>query len=489
MKSLIKKITQNEIIVNTLYVIFLLIAFGFIILTRELNDLDEIWNFGFGLNVSEGLAPYKDFNMIMTPFSAFLSAAVLAVFGRRLMVLRIFSVVLSAAAVFVLYKIIVKMGISRSRAAMYGILSIIFFGTVFRYDYNFLCMLLLLILIYIQLCSIDGFSIKTEIAIGFVAGLCAVTKQSTGLFICMGIALQSIVCYGKDFFKSWLYRILGGGTVLAALLIYMLAAGNLADFYDFAVAGIKTFTNENNYISFLINGDVIEKTVGIGAPIVTVAFIIHTVRRKEKRKVNLTVLIMCLCGAVVMYPICDPAHFFIAVLPFMIMLAATVRIKPSGIEMSVACIAVMYLFVFAKTYLFMPTGDIINCRLNRYENIPISTSLNSTVEEVDEYILTSREQGKRVIICDTAAQAYMIPCNIYNKVYDLLCIGNLGTKKPAEYAQDLVNSPDTAVLLLRNPEYLNWQFPTEMRECILQNMTKTGEVAIFDVYEVVKENG
>ena len=30
-------------------------------------SLDEIWNYGFSYNIYNGLVPYKDFNMVMTP--------------------------------------------------------------------------------------------------------------------------------------------------------------------------------------------------------------------------------------------------------------------------------------------------------------------------------------------------------------------------------------------------------------------------------------
>ena len=35
-------------------------------------NLDEIWNYGFVHNLVTGLEPYKDFNMVIPPFSLFL---------------------------------------------------------------------------------------------------------------------------------------------------------------------------------------------------------------------------------------------------------------------------------------------------------------------------------------------------------------------------------------------------------------------------------
>ena len=56
--------------------IFLAIALFFIFLIWNLIlvpvNLDEIWNYGFSHNIYSGLVPYRDFNMIITPFYNFL---------------------------------------------------------------------------------------------------------------------------------------------------------------------------------------------------------------------------------------------------------------------------------------------------------------------------------------------------------------------------------------------------------------------------------
>ena len=42
------------------------------VLTRNLANLDEIWNFNFARNIANGLIPYKDFNMLQTPLLPFI---------------------------------------------------------------------------------------------------------------------------------------------------------------------------------------------------------------------------------------------------------------------------------------------------------------------------------------------------------------------------------------------------------------------------------
>ena len=56
---------------------------------RTAENYDEYWNLTFAKNVADGLLPYRDFNMLQTPLSCFLSGGILALFGKELIVLRL----------------------------------------------------------------------------------------------------------------------------------------------------------------------------------------------------------------------------------------------------------------------------------------------------------------------------------------------------------------------------------------------------------------
>ena len=63
----------------------------FIIILIFLNiipfDLDEIWNYGFAHSIYQGLIPYKDFNMVVTPFFPFFLSLFLFIFGSNSLVI------------------------------------------------------------------------------------------------------------------------------------------------------------------------------------------------------------------------------------------------------------------------------------------------------------------------------------------------------------------------------------------------------------------
>lgn len=64
---MIKKYNQKIILGLFLFGVFLLWNLILFPIT-----LDEIWNYGFSHSLYSGLVPYKDFNMVITPFYPFL---------------------------------------------------------------------------------------------------------------------------------------------------------------------------------------------------------------------------------------------------------------------------------------------------------------------------------------------------------------------------------------------------------------------------------
>ena len=69
---------------------------------------DELFNYGFAKNIIDGLIPYKDFNMIIPPLFAYITALVLKVFGQSLLVYHILTAVIITSITFMSAK---KIGI------------------------------------------------------------------------------------------------------------------------------------------------------------------------------------------------------------------------------------------------------------------------------------------------------------------------------------------------------------------------------------------
>ena len=72
----------------------------------NLYSFDEIWNYGFGKNILDGLVPYRDFNMIVTPLYSFLGSGMIQIFGEYLCSLHILDAILVASMMVFLFKMI-----------------------------------------------------------------------------------------------------------------------------------------------------------------------------------------------------------------------------------------------------------------------------------------------------------------------------------------------------------------------------------------------
>ena len=61
---MVEKLKKEKYQILELIIIFILTLLFNLICNKLTND--EIWNYGFIYNISTGLIPYKDFNMIIT---------------------------------------------------------------------------------------------------------------------------------------------------------------------------------------------------------------------------------------------------------------------------------------------------------------------------------------------------------------------------------------------------------------------------------------
>ena len=77
---------------GVIYSIFLfIIILGFNLFLYS-STLDEIWNYGFSYNILNGVLPYRDFNMVLTPLYSFIMTIPLFIFGNNILVFHIFNV-------------------------------------------------------------------------------------------------------------------------------------------------------------------------------------------------------------------------------------------------------------------------------------------------------------------------------------------------------------------------------------------------------------
>ena len=141
------------------FLIFSLFLINFAILHNFSGD--NYINYGFAYNIATGMLPYKDFNMILFPFSSFLMALILKIFGTKLIVYYIFYSLIFTLIIHVILKL-------NKNAIPF----VIFFLLIsINGGYNALCLFLFLLLLWLLTNS------KNDYLIGLILGLLIVTNQ------------------------------------------------------------------------------------------------------------------------------------------------------------------------------------------------------------------------------------------------------------------------------------------------------------------------
>ena len=141
------------------------------------------------------------------------------------------------------------------------------------------------------------------------------------------------------------------------------------------------------------------------------------------------------------------------------------------------------LFVIYQVVLSLQTymSSNKNWKLEHYKGLIIKEDTINVITNIDNYIENS---DKKVYVMDSASALYMIPINRYNKNYDMLLLGNLGGRGEQGQIEDLSKElPNVRVLIKKDKYIRNWQNPENLREWIIKNMKKQGEIETYDIYE------
>ena len=498
-----KKEKINCLINNIIIIVIIMIIAISSIFTNPVSNLDEIWNFNCARNISDGLIPYKDFNMVATPLMPIICGIGLLIFGKELIVMRVFAVILMCLIFFITYKILEKLVPKHINMLLLTIL-LVLFKDVMCIDYNYATLLIALILVYIELKNKKGeffrYSFKYNFIIGIIAGIAILFKQSTGTAIacaCIGYKIFEIRKKEdiKEFLKIAFTRLLGVIIPVAILLTYIAINGAMKDFISYTILGVRTFSNKKPYSQLFE-----EKSLTILPYIIPISILVMFIMLFSK-KVKEEVCILfaySISTFIVCYPISDKIHFSIgALISFIglgyIIYEYAIKINLNIIKKPIKIIAFFTITLITYWSLLINlynSGLKINHEylkvskeneLAHFKGIPENVGLKKRINEVDEFIIANKENGKNVYVLDAEAAIYYIPLNMYNKDYDMFLKGNLGADGEERIIKR-IQSEENAVYLIKQ-RGLNWQNPGNVREYIIGNLNHTGNISAFMIYE------
>ena len=463
-----KVVFSNKKIMKIIYYGLLSMLLLFIILNEYLGNMDEIWNYSFAKHLSNGLFPYRDFNVISTPFSIFINSLFLKI-NSSLITYRILYAIYYIAIIFLLDKIFDTLKIKTFLKFIIISLFVFILVKVCYLDYNFMQLLLILLLIYCHLKNKDYQNSKLNIIIALISGITIINKQSTGLIIApihIIIVMLNKFYFKKDISIKFLLRqIIITLLPLILFIIYLIITKSLYDFYDQAILGLTTFTNK--YIS---------KVFLFFTIIIYILMIIGMYLNKNKLELWI-ILLYCIASLSFIIPIFDNVHSSFCVALSFIFLTYIINNKINKINDSYTYILLPILLIL----LIYNIGSYITSpkiETGIYKYIKTRKEHQMIINNVDNFIL-SMPKDYDIYILDPSASVFHLPLGIYHKYFDLFMKGNLGIKGQKEIL-NIINEDNKIFLINEINE--NWQSPTKIVDYVKEKYSSCGNIDFLTVY-------
>ena len=436
---------------NIIKFILLFLFFLFWNLFINVIQNDEIWNYGFTHNMYSGLIPYRDFNMVITPFYPFIMSLIFHIFGSSLLVFHIENAIVLAILSFIIYDLI------KDKIYIVGLFVIFFSDSLIFPSYNLFLLFLVFLIIYLEKKKANDY------LIGFVIALSFLTKQSIGFFL----ILPSLY-YLKIDYKKIIKRSVGFLVPCIIFLIYLLIFKCLNQFLDLCLFGLFDFGKNNTskfnfgYIFFSLY--------------IVISFILI---KKDKKNINNYYV---LAFSSMMLPLFDLHHSVVA---YVVLIISILSIYDFKIKVNMKYIFIICSFfigfIMFKTY---NSGYkiIYPNKINHFEYRFIrSDSINFTNNVID---YMNKNNDKDYVFVVSGAYYYKLATNTKITYLDLINYGNFGyngTDKIIEMIKKSNN--DNTVFVISEADLSDeCQVDKKAVKYIMDNGKKIDTVQIYDFY-------
>ena len=433
-----------------LWYIFLFILFVFWGLIFQNLNWDETWNYGFAHSIYKGLIPYKDFNMVITPFFSFLMSLPFNIFGSSILVFYIENGFILLGLYYLLEKLI-------KDKALICITIIFYIYHLIIPSYNMFLLFLYVLLVFLEKRN------SYDYLIGLIIGISILTKQTVGIFM----ILPSIMYLKKDY-KKIIKRLFGLLIPIIIFIVYLLFSNSLSEFINLCFLGLLDFYNDNNagFSVFFI---------------VFIAFISIIIYFIKKDKTNISNY-YTLAFMSIMIPLFDLYHTFIAFIGILLMIFLNKEFK---VKYN------LYIF-FVLLMLGLSITSIIRIdfnfkypnNINRFEYKAIDKDMQTHTKAVLKYLDSCDKANQKVMIISGQSYYFKLIRDIPIDYYDLLNGGNWGYKGSEKLMKDVTSRKNT-LFLIDEAEYSKYsQTDKNLMKYIMKNGKKINEVGMFSIYSL-----
>lgn len=437
---MVKKYSRKIILALFLFSIFLL----WNLILFPIN-LDEVWNYGFSHNIYSGLVPYKDFNMVLTPFYPFLMSMGFHLFGSSILVFHIEQAIISTLFCLLLFSLLDK-------KAWFIIPILLVPVNVSFPSYNIFLYYLLVLLIYLEKNN------SSDYLIGFILGLAVLTKQSVGACL-----LLPSLYYIKNFNKIR-KRIIGFIIPVSLFIIYLIVTGSFYSFLDLCVFGLFDFATGN--------GNKI--TVYLFMFIIMVGITVYFIFNNKKDLINYYVLAFYS----IMIPLFDAYHFAVAFLAFLLMILFKIKkeiIKPRMFSLFVIAFASLLMGSFSlKGKIIYPN------KIKHFEYRFVDYGSIKFTNEVNNYI--EKNKDREFVFLNSCGYYFRIINDMKISHIDLINTGNWGYNGSDRLLKEIKKKKDAIFLVDRSELFPTKQTDKKALRYVLEHGKKIHTIRIYDVY-------
>ena len=467
-----KIVFSNRKLMKIIYYGLLSMLLLFIILNEPLGNMDELWNYSFAKNIHDGLIPYKDFNLISTPLSCFINSLFLFI-NTSLITFRITFFIYFLIIIYLLDKIIDIL--KTNEFLKYLIIFLISFILVKScyLDYNFIQIILMLLLITLHLKNIDYNNLKLNIIIPLISGLTIINKQSSGITIAFANII--LLLLNKYYFK----KNINPKFILKEIIItliptfifmcYLLLTNSFNDFYDLAILGLATFNNK--YLSKIFLYGII-----IIYLLITIEMFVN-----KKQKELWILFIYSLTSLTFIIPILDKIHTAYAIIIPFIIIICIVDDKLKDIKINInnlyTCVFVplfiVLIIININSYLIVTKNNT-----GIYKHIPTNDNQQKVIKNVNNYVVNMSKEYD-VYILDISATLFNLNINKYNKYFDMFMNGNFGINGEKEI-YSIIDS-DNKIFMI-NDISNHWQSPSNIINYVKEKYHICGAIDYLTIY-------
>ena len=410
---------------------------------------DEIWNYGFSYNIYKGLIPYKDFNMVLTPFYPMFMSLFLHIFGKGILSIHIANAGILSFCSYLLFKMYGK------KAYLIIIMFFIPFYLTFP-NYNSFLSILAIILIYLE--KIKDNKKYTDYVIGVILGCLILTKQTVGICVLIG----SLLCASdKNKIRK---RILGCSIPIIIFIIYLLTTNSYRQFLDLCVFGLLDFSENSQGFN--------------GYTVVTILLLLFNlyVIVKEKNKIAYYPLFF----ASITIPICDLFHLS----AYLIVLSNIIvpKIKKDYINYKmffVFLLVIDSILMFSENY--SGKKSVYPNDLNNFNYRYISRDNYDFTKKILKWM---DKRDKEIVLLDANAYYFKLIQDKKIGYIDLINQGNWGYNGSKKLISQLKKYKETYFLINREGYNDYSQIDKNALKYVSSHGKKIKEIGCYDIYYI-----